>query len=180
LPKSKAEFNIFLIGFMGTGKSTVGKILAKKLGWKFVDSDIQIERVSKNKISRIIDEQGIRTFRKIESQVISKICKNNNQVVALGGGSVLSPTNRKMLRSAGIMVELEAKTDTLIKRLRHSHDRPLIRAVNIVERAKKIDQLYRKRRKHYKMAASEKFATDLSKPNAVATRIQKYMIGLAL
>jgi shikimate kinase len=163
---------------MGTGKSTVGKILAKKLGWKFVDSDLKIQRHTDSKISAIMDQRGLRYFRKVESMIISDICKDKKQVVALGGGSVLSPSNRKKLISAGLLIQLDAKIPTLVGRLEQDQDRPLIRAKTSHERMMKIIRLYRKRQKHYKRAASERFSTDRLQPIEVATQIQKYMMGM--
>ena len=178
LQKSKADFevsNLFLIGFMGTGKSTVGKILARKLGWKFIDSDLKIQNKAKHKIADIIDQHGIRYFRKLESKIIADICKSHQQVVALGGGSVLNSVNRKRLEASGIMIQLEAKTRTIYSRLIGDQDRPLIRANTHKKQREKIQKLYRKRKKYYQASKSVKIITDHMKPDEVATEVQRYM-----
>ncbi len=109
--------NIFITGFSGTGKSTVGKHLAKMLGWTFVDTDRYIERQKDKSIIDIFKELGERDFRKIESEVINQVCNSQFQVVATGGGSVLSEMNRRLMDKNGILVCLEARVGTLCGRL---------------------------------------------------------------
>ena len=109
--------NIFITGFSGTGKSTAGKHLARMLGWTFVDTDRYIERQKDKSIIDIFEELGERDFRKIESEVINQVCKSQFQVVATGGGSVLSEMNRRLMDKNGIVVCLEARVGTLCGRL---------------------------------------------------------------
>ena len=109
--------NIFLTGFSGTGKSTVGRHLSKMLGWTFVDTDMRIEQQKGTSISNIFEEIGEKDFRKIESAIIGQVCNAQYQVVATGGGLVLSEYNRRLMSENGILVCLEAGVETLFSRL---------------------------------------------------------------
>ena len=109
--------NIFLTGFSGTGKSTVGRHLSKMLGWTFVDTDMRIEQQKGTSISNIFEEIGEKDFRKIESEIMGQVCNAQYQVVATGGGLVLSEYNRRLMSENGILVCLEAGVETLFSRL---------------------------------------------------------------
>ena len=109
--------NIFLTGFSGTGKSTVGRHLSKMLGWTFVDTDMRIEQQKGISISNIFEEIGEKDFRKIESEIMGQVCNAQYQVVATGGGLVLSEYNRRLMSENGILVCLEAGVETLFSRL---------------------------------------------------------------
>lgn len=125
--KLKGVRNIILTGFMGTGKSTVGRRLAQRLGWKSIDTDEMIERQAGKTIAKIFEEDGETAFREIESQVARSLEQLEGYVIATGGGLVLRPENLAALERAGRVVLLDATAETIYERTkRHSH-RPLLR-----------------------------------------------------
>ena len=109
--------NIILTGFMGTGKTAVGKRLAKRLDWRFVDVDQLIEATAKLSIPRIFTERGEAVFRRLERRIIGRVVHGHEQVVATGGGSVLDPQNRSRLRACGPLICLTAKPQAIAERL---------------------------------------------------------------
>lgn len=125
--------NIVLTGFMGTGKSTVGALLAKKLGRKFIDSDEAIvEREGRN-IPEIFAADGEEYFRRIEADVIRGLSELSGCIIATGGGVVLNPENIKALRKNGVVINLSASAETIYKRTSKSNTRPLINKKSLSE-----------------------------------------------
>ena len=118
--------NIYLIGLMGAGKSTVGKMLAKRLGKTFYDSDHEIEKRCGVKIPTIFEMEGEEGFRKRESLVIKDLTKLEDVVLATGGGSVLLPENRQCLHENGFVIYLRANPHELWIRTRNDKGRPLL------------------------------------------------------
>lgn len=118
--------NIFLVGPMGAGKSTVGKQLAKSLGRDFFDSDKEIERRTGVSISWIFEMEGEAGFRAREQKVIEELTDKKNIVLATGGGAILSADNRRVLRSRGYVVYLSASVDQLLRRTSKDKNRPLL------------------------------------------------------
>ena len=118
--------NIFLVGPMGAGKSTVGKQLAKSLGRDFFDSDKEIERRTGVSISWIFEMEGETGFRAREQKVIEELTDKKNIVLATGGGAILSADNRRALRSRGYVVYLSASVDQLLRRTGKDKNRPLL------------------------------------------------------
>ena len=106
--------NVVLIGFMGTGKSSIGKLLSAKLGYKFVDSDQQIEYDLKMSISDIFAKHGENYFRQAEHRIIKKISQYNKAVISTGGGVVLNKDNMVELRKKGMVISLSASIDTIL------------------------------------------------------------------
>jgi len=118
--------NIILIGFMGTGKSTVGKAVATELDWGFIDTDEQVEALAGKSISELFAQDGEQHFRKLESQVLSDIAKREHLVVSTGGGAVLRQENRQAMLASGLVVALTADAETIIERVRLDTNRPLL------------------------------------------------------
>ncbi|MFH5182991.1 shikimate kinase [Paenibacillus sp. TAB 01] len=118
--------NIVLIGFMGTGKSTVGRMLSERLGWTFTDTDILIERQQGTTISEIFRLHGEAAFRKIESETIEAVLQGERQVVSTGGGAVLAEQNRRNMLEGGLVVALSATAETIIERVSQDQTRPLV------------------------------------------------------
>lgn len=110
--------NIILIGFRGTGKTTIGKMLSQRLGMEFIDADEYLEGKKGKSIKDIFSEGGEKLFREIEMQVIAELCLCNDRVIATGGGVVLREENIRQLRRCGVIVLLEAGADTIYKRIR--------------------------------------------------------------
>jgi len=141
--------NLTLTGMMGVGKSTIGKILAKKLNYNFVDVDKLIESKENLSINLIFKHKGENYFRKIEYKVILSELKNNNSVISLGGGAFLNTTIRKNAKKLSTSFWLDVPVDELIKRLKKNKKRPLLLNKNLSETVKKI---YFDRRKIYNEA----------------------------
>ncbi|MDD4503618.1 MAG: iron-containing alcohol dehydrogenase, partial [Clostridiaceae bacterium] len=130
--------NVFLIGFMGTGKSTVGRILAKMLGYKFFDSDGEIEKKAGMTIKDIFSQLGEKCFRELESKVIADLANYSGCVIATGGGVVLSRKNMEILRSNGTIISLKAKPEVILKRIYKTDIRPLLDVDNPYQAVKGI------------------------------------------
>ena len=139
--------NIFLVGMMGAGKTTVGKILARRLKRRFVDSDHEIERRCGVRIPVIFDIEGEEGFRGREEQAIAEVARLDGVVLATGGGAVLSAENRRRLASHGTTIYLHARPEDLHRRLRHDKNRPLLDTPDPLQRLRDLyavrDPLYR-------------------------------------
>jgi shikimate kinase len=118
--------NIFLIGLMGVGKTSIGKVLAQELHLDFYDSDVEIEKRTGANIPWIFDIEGEVGFRRREAKVIEELTQLNGIVLATGGGAVLFPKNRKFLSSRGIVIYLHATVNDLLERTNRSQNRPLL------------------------------------------------------
>jgi len=139
--------NIFLVGLMGAGKSTIGRHLAKSLGLEFVDSDHEIERRTGASIPLIFDVEGESGFRQREKKVIDELSLRNGIVLATGGGVVLDPDNRARLRERGRVVYLYATVEQLLARTAKDRNRPLLQTADPRARLQELlevrDVLYR-------------------------------------
>ena len=134
----KLNKNLVLIGMMGSGKSSIGKILSKKLEFEFIDTDNKIEEIEKKTISEIFNNNGEKYFRNIEEVVSLKSLQLNNKVIALGGGGYINPIIRKYTLKNCISVWLDWKNETLINRIKNSKKRPLAMKLNNLELQKLI------------------------------------------
>jgi len=122
--------NIFLVGPMGSGKSAVGRQLARELGRDFIDCDEEIERRTGVDIGYIFEKEGEPRFRQREVEVIEELTRARGAVIATGGGAVLDAASRERLRSRGRVVYLRTSVDQQLARTRRSHDRPLLRTAD--------------------------------------------------
>lgn len=159
--------NIVLAGFMGTGKSTVGGILARRLGFRLVDMDERIEQRAGRRISEIFARDGEAEFRRMESELARELSGGEEQVIAAGGGVVLNPANVELLGRTGVVVCLTASADTILKRVEKSGHRPLLDEGGKAER---IRSLLAQRRDLY-AALPWQVETDALDPEAVADRV---------
>ena len=141
--------NIVLIGFMGTGKTTVGKELAKRLNFTFIDTDERIERKIGLTVNDIFKEYGEKYFRRLEHDLIGNVSLFNRCIIATGGGVVLNAENIKLLKQRGVIVCLEADYKYLLKRLKAAGGRPLLAGGNVDER---VPRLLKEREQYYKCA----------------------------
>ena len=121
---------------MGTGKTAVGKELARLLDMKLIDVDTEIERSRKMNINEIFKQSGEQRFREIETEMIKIISENRNVVISTGGGAVLRQENMDALRENGIIICLTATPETILQRTSNSDDRPLLRVGNPFEKIK--------------------------------------------
>jgi len=121
--------NVYLIGMMGVGKTTVGQRLAKELGYRFVDTDVLIEQVAGQTINQIFADRGEDEFRQLEAQVLSEVSAYTNLTVATGGGIVLKQMNWSYLHQ-GLLIWLDAPVELLIQRLQDDTTRPLLQTTD--------------------------------------------------
>ncbi|MDD5250398.1 MAG: shikimate kinase [Rhodocyclaceae bacterium] len=131
--------NIYLVGMMGAGKTTVGRYLAKRFSRRFVDADHEIEARTGVRIPTIFEIEGETGFRKREAQVIAELAAEDDLVLATGGGAVLDASTRSVLAASGLVVYLNAPPAMLFERTRHDRNRPLLRVPNPLA---KIEELY--------------------------------------
>lgn len=117
---------IYLTGFMGSGKSTIGPILANTLGYEFIDIDKAIEQRLGKSVKEIFRSEGAEFFRTTERDVIEEISKRDHIVVSLGGGSLVDPANFHRVKTSGLLIYLESSPEHLLKRLQHKSDRPVL------------------------------------------------------
>lgn len=138
--------NLILIGMMGSGKTTVGRALARQLDKEFVDSDEEIQRRTGVTIPHIFDVEGEAGFRQRESAAIADLVTRNNIVLATGGGAVLAAQNREMLRQNGLVIYLKASVHDLWQRTRNDRNRPLLQTgdprAKLTELFEQRDPLY--------------------------------------
>ena len=118
--------NIILIGPMGAGKTSIGKRLASLLGLSFVDADHRLEEITGVAVPLIFECEGEAGFRQRESQLIAELCKGKNQLIATGGGAVLSVENRRQLQANGFVVYLQVTVEQQLERLSRDRSRPLL------------------------------------------------------
>ena len=138
--------NIFLIGLMGSGKTTIGKLLSKKLDKVFFDSDQVIEEELGVKVPLIFEYEGESGFRDRESKVLKDLVVKKNIILSTGGGVILSSKNRELLSSNGIVIYLKADYENLAKRMENDKSRPLLQGTEIISNLKRLfkirDPLY--------------------------------------
>ena len=133
--------NLYLVGMMGAGKTTVGKLLAQQLGLTFVDSDEEIQRRTGVTITHIFDVEGEAGFRQREAGVIQDLVGRDKLVMATGGGAVLSEQNRDALSGNGIVVYLKSTVHDLWQRTRHDRNRPLLQTADPRAKLKELYEL---------------------------------------
>ena len=141
--------NIYLVGFMATGKTSVGKELARMTKMRFLDLDEFIELKEKRTISDIFAKEGEPYFRKIEKRALKQVSKEKNFVVACGGGIVLDEDNVKIMKQTGVMICLTASPEIILKRASAFTHRPLL---NVEDPKKQVDLLLKMRSPFYAKA----------------------------
>ena len=163
--------NLVLLGMIGVGKTTVGKIVAKKQGMEFIDTDENIERKCSMSISEIFKKKGEKFFRIMEEKEVLKSIKKNNCVIALGGGAFINKSIRNAIVKNTISMWLDTDLKTLNERIKWSKKRPLLNNEN---NKKKIDELYSERKKIYKLANHKIECEKLDKESVVKKIITFY------
>ena len=143
--------NLFLVGLMGAGKSTLGRQLARRLRKRFVDADIELEQRLGVSIATIFEIEGEAGFRDREQATLADLAALDNIVLATGGGCVLRPANRACLKGNGTVLYLHAEPSTLYGRIRHSRNRPLLETADPLAR---LGELYRQRDPLYRETAT--------------------------
>lgn len=169
-----ADKNIFLIGFMGCGKSTVSKILADKLKFKRIDSDEYIENSEHMKITEMFEKHGENYFRERETDFLKNLNGSNPVIIACGGGMAMRRNNAELMKEKGIVVFLTAKPETIYDRVKDSTKRPLL---NNNMNVGYIKQLMDSRAEAYGSAADFKISTDDRTPGEIADEIIEIYIN---
>ena len=163
--------NLILLGMMGAGKSTLGKIVAKKQGLKFIDTDRNVEKNNGMKIDEIFNKKGEKFFREEEEKVVMESIQNENCVIALGGGAFINKTIRDHVLKKSISIWLDADLKILRERIRLNKKRPLL---NVKNDKLKLSQLYNERKDIYKLADHKIDCSKLTKIDIVKKIIDFY------
>ena len=165
---SKIDYNIFLIGFMGAGKSTIARSLVQKLNFPLIEMDERTVKEQGMPISEIFDRYGEEHFRDIESELVKTIGTLEPSVVSCGGGTVLRPENVENMKKSGKIVFLTATPQTIYERVKNSSDRPILNGhMNVPY----IAELMEKRRPVYEGAAELTISTDGKSREEIADEI---------
>jgi shikimate kinase len=173
---------IYLTGFMTSGKSTIGPILANVLGYDFYDLDREIENMEKLTVVEIFEKHGEQYFREAESKILNELAKKDNLVISLGGGTIVNKNNFDMMKRTGKIIYLKVSPETLYKRLRHKTDRPIFKDLvlnnkNEKEFMKRISELMEKR-KHFYELSDIIIDTEITPLGKTIDRIAKKIIML--
>ncbi len=166
--------NIFLIGPMGAGKSTIGRTLAKELKLEFFDSDEVIEERTGASVAWIFDVEGEEGFRKREQKIIDELTQKNNIVLATGGGVVITPENRNALAARGTVIYLKTSLQQQYERTKRDTKRPLLQTDDLEGR---LESLRDEREPFYEELSDVSFETDRLTVKAVANNIIRYLYG---
>ena len=164
----KASGNLFLVGLMGAGKTTIGRQLARLTGKTFYDSDHEIEARTGVRIPVIFEIEGEAGFRVRESEMIAELATLPNIVLATGGGAVLNPNNRQVLANHGTVIYLRAGIDDILARTQHDKNRPLLQTAN--PRAK-LEALFAQRDPLYREVADVLIDTSRQNINTLVHRL---------
>lgn len=167
--------NIFLIGFMGCGKSTVSRAMCKKFGLAGIEMDQQIEKEEGMTIQEIFAQKGEAYFRELETNLLKRIQTKENLVVSCGGGTAMRECNVLEMKKHGKIVLLSARPATVYERVRTSHNRPLLEGNMNVEY---IGSLMEKRRAKYEAAADFTVETDNKTARQIAEEIMEYIVKI--
>ncbi len=166
---------IFLTGFMGTGKTQIGRVLAIRMRRVFIDTDSLIEDSVGKAISDIFAEEGEERFRQIEQECVSKATSRTNAVIALGGGAIANEKNLKMISRAGVVVTLEASIETILNRVGRRDNRPLLAGLNRDQKHTRISELLKARAPFYSRADIRMKTLDKDTPEATVGKLIRQM-----
>jgi shikimate kinase len=164
--------NIAVYGFMGVGKTTTGQLLAKALGYEFIDMDVEIERREGKSIPEIFSEDGEPRFRELERDLVMELSKKDRTVIGCGGGALADLVNAEKLRETSTLVYLTATVDEILERTGKENNRPLL---EVEDPRKKIIELLGKRRQVYERYAEVTVDTTGLTPAQVVEEIRGKM-----
>lgn len=165
--------NLYLVGPMGTGKTAVGKHLARLLRVPFFDSDAEIERAAGVDVPYIFDEEGEEGFRRRERQALAELCAREPIVLATGGGAILDPANRELLGQTGVVIFLQTSIQQQLQRVGSGRGRPLLKSGDGAELQARLEQLRAVREPLYQQVADVTLQTDNRRVPRVAELILK-------
>jgi shikimate kinase len=160
-PEPHNLFNVFLIGYRCTGKSSVGNLLAAKLGWPFIDTDTLLVSESGSSIKEIVEKHGWETFRKMEHTIVNQVCILDRRVVATGGGVVLEEANVNLMKKKGRIVWLKALSETIKSRMMLDQDTEAFRpSLTSKDSFSEVEQTLLERDSFYRQAMDFYVETD--------------------
>lgn len=162
---------IFLIGYRGSGKSTVGRLLAAKLGWHFTDADDEIEARVGRTIAEIFAQEGESGFRRRETAIMIELANRQHSVIACGGGVILEAINRELLHRAGTCIWLRCDVPTILDRIRSDEGSTRRPALTDLPLESEVAQLLAEREPHYRSSAQLTIDTIGQSPEAVVSAI---------
>lgn len=165
--------NVFLVGMMGAGKTSMGKVLARRLNKTFLDCDHEIERLTGVKVAVIFEIEGEAGFRQRETKTLAELVLHKDIVLATGGGAVLAAENRRLLAENGVVVYLRATAVDLWNRTRHDKNRPLLRTAD--PRAR-LEQLHAERDPLYREVADIVVDTGSQSLASLAQRLEQQLL----
>lgn len=168
------KHNIALIGPMASGKTTIGKLLAKELGWNFVDCDQYIEFQEGMTVAEIFQEKGEDYFRKQEEHAIAQLARNQNIILATGGGTVKSKQSRLLLKQNCFVIYLEVSIDDQLSRTQDDLSRPLI---NVDDRRSKLELLQQERTPLYQEIADKTISSSLNGTKEILIQLSDINYG---
>ncbi|MEJ2478308.1 MAG: shikimate kinase [Desulfobacterales bacterium] len=164
--------NLFLTGYRCSGKTTIGKSIARTIDWSFVDSDLLVIKKSGKSIKDIIDTEGWNVFRRMERSALKQICADDRQVVATGGGVVLDQSNIKAMKTSGMVIWLDAGAETIQKRmLRDKKTGDFRPALTEKGRMEEIEDMLLQRKPYYQNASDFYIGTDDVPVSEITRRI---------
>lgn len=166
--------NVILIGFMGTGKTSTGKMLASKLGIAFIDMDQKIEEEAGMSINDMFATHGEAYFRAKEHEMACRLAERQNAVISTGGGTVKNPTNMEALRKSGVIVCLKARADVVLERTSCRGTRPVLDKEDRGDRQQAIEKLMAERKSLYAQADFSVDTSELS-PMLVVDEIMRFL-----
>lgn len=171
--KERFPQNIFLVGLMGAGKTSVGKLLAQRLQMEFLDCDQEVEQATGVRVPVIFEIEGESGFRAREAKMLAQLASRKNVLVATGGGAVLSAANRRLLAESGVVVYLRAAPADLWRRTRHDKQRPLL---NTEDRMARLEQLFAQRDPLYREIADIIIDTGSQSLGALANKLESKLL----
>jgi shikimate kinase len=169
-PRAAGGPRLFLIGMMGAGKSTVGRLLARRGGFDFIDCDRELEARSGVSIATIFELEGEESFRRREAALIDELTQRPRTVLATGGGAILAEENRRHLRSRGLVIYLRASLDEILRRTQKDRARPLLQTA---DRRGRIAQLLTEREALYEEIAHVTVQSSSGNPNRLVAKLMQ-------
>lgn len=159
--------NLYLVGMMGSGKTTVGSLIATELGYRFLDTDAVIEQGTKRSINQLFAEVGETEFRQIETKVLAQVCAYTNLAIATGGGIVTRQTNWSYLHY-GLIVWIDVPIQVLYERLKADDTRPLLQTTDLLET---LQRIFQQRQKLYEQADLHIRVSEAQTATEIANRV---------
>lgn len=164
------EAPIFLTGFMGVGKSRIGRLLADRLGWGFLDTDQMVQERAGMSVTELFARQGEAVFRDLEHDCVREAAHLPEVVVSLGGGAIVQARNRELVRAAGLLVCIATDLETILRRVGRREDRPLLAGLGPAEKQAAVERLLAERQPFYAQADVTVHSSDERSPEET-TRI---------